>query len=124
MPFHLVHSLHNHIGKARKPCIKATIGDTTTVVGTDTTPEVAIVCATTAKAVTGHSRDTGHLVLNMVIVAVAARAAITDTMGLVLTKFTATMHSTLLVRRRNIPAVVVVGKEVGLLGSDILANSF
>ena len=110
-----IHNLLTHIGNARKPCIKATIGDTTTVAGTDITPEVAIVCATTARAVTGQRRDTGHLVLKMVIVAVAPMAAITDMMGLVVTMFTATMHSRLLVSRRTVPAVE-------LLGLDILAD--
>eukprot|EP00090_Calanus_glacialis_P024541 TRINITY_DN38161_c0_g1_i1.p1 TRINITY_DN38161_c0_g1~~TRINITY_DN38161_c0_g1_i1.p1 ORF type:complete len:121 (+),score=32.10 TRINITY_DN38161_c0_g1_i1:81-443(+) len=98
----------NHIGKARNPCTKATIGDTTTVAGTDITPEEAMVCATTARAVTGQRRETGHRVLNIVIAAVAAMAAITDMIGLVVTKFTATMQRMLLVRSRTVPTLELI----------------
>ena len=100
--------LSPHMGKAKKPCTKATIGDTTTVAGTDITPEEAMVWATTARAVTGHSRDTGHLVFNTVIVSVAAVAAMTDMMGLVVTKLTATMQRMVLVTRSTIPTLELV----------------
>ena len=109
-----------HIGRARNPCTKATIGETTTVAGTDTTPEVAIVWATTAKAVTGHNRDTGHLVLNMAMVAVAATADITEMIVLVSTVLTATTHRMLLTKRRTVPAAGVMGEEVELLVSVML----
>ena len=98
-----VELLYHHIGNAKNPCIKATIGDTTTVAGTDITEEEAMVWAITARAVTGHNRETGHLLFMTVTETVAAIADTTDMVGLVVIKMMETRQRMELVTRRIIP---------------------
>ena len=100
-----IQSRFPHIGNAKNPCTKASIGDTTTVAGTDITEEEAIVIAITARAVTGHSSETGHLFFMIVTVRVAATAAITDMVGLVVIRLTENMQRMVFVTSRPIPIV-------------------